>query len=63
MEQLFTIWLRNGAPDMYDPPLNLTLARHVDFVGKSQVEVQDVIDFLAGPGCESQFIHTYCEQH
>ncbi|GAA5834278.1 hypothetical protein JCM5353_003192 [Sporobolomyces roseus] len=47
---LFTIWLRNGAPDMYDPPLNLTLARHVDFVGKSQVEVQDVIDFLAGPG-------------
>ncbi|GAA6060276.1 hypothetical protein JCM10212_003976 [Sporobolomyces blumeae] len=47
---LFTIWLRNGAPDMYDPPLNLTLARHVDMVAKSQVEVQDVVDFLAGPG-------------
>ncbi|GAA5964320.1 hypothetical protein JCM3765_006458 [Sporobolomyces pararoseus] len=47
---LMTIWLRNGAPDMYDPPLNLTLARHVDFVAKQQVEVQDVIDFLPGTG-------------
>ncbi|GAA5832100.1 hypothetical protein JCM3766R1_003720 [Sporobolomyces carnicolor] len=47
---LMTIWLRNGAPDMYDPPLNLTLARHVDFVAKTQVEVQDVIDFLPGTG-------------
>lgn len=37
---------------MYDPPLNLTLARHVDFVAKTQVEVQDVIDFLPGTGCE-----------
>lgn len=37
---------------MYDPPLNLTLARHVDFVAKSNVEVQDVIDFLPGTGCE-----------
>lgn len=45
---------------MYDPPLNLSLARHVDFVGKSQVEVQDVIDFLAGPGCKHRCIDSSC---
>ncbi|KAM0788832.1 hypothetical protein ACM66B_002918 [Microbotryomycetes sp. NB124-2] len=47
----FTIWIRNGAPQMYSPALNTTIAQNVDFSNPSLTSftVSDAPKFVPGP--------------
>ncbi|KAK4055638.1 hypothetical protein OIV83_000184 [Microbotryomycetes sp. JL201] len=47
----FTIWIRNGRPEIYSPALNTTIAQNVDFSNPAETVfvVTDAAKFLPGP--------------